>query len=221
MSSTETPNAQTLKEYIGKNALGLGIFAAITVGLIAMTYLGTGERIAANQAQAQAQALYQLAPETSYHIQLEARLALIPAALQGVILENPWFARARDKQHQDLLLLPMISKEGYSGDIRLLMAVDRQGVIQGVRVLGHKETPGLGDKIELKKSSWLLDFVGRSLLATPIWAVRKDGGEFDQFTGATITPRAVVKALYQSLDYLQKHPQIWPPINAIPEEANQ
>lgn len=219
MSSTETPDTQSLKEYIGRNALGLGIFAAVTVGLIASTYLGTGERIAANQAQAQAQALYQLAPETSYQIQLENRLALIPASLQGVTLEDPWFARAQDGQHQDLLLLPIMSKEGYSGDIRLLMAVDRQGVIQGVRVLGHKETPGLGDKIELKKSPWLLDFVGRSLSANQTWAVRKDGGEFDQFTGATITPRAVVKALYQSLDYLQKHPQIWPPISA-PKEAH-
>lgn len=92
---------------------------------------------------------------------------------------------------------------GYAGEIRLMMGVDVQGRIFGVRVLSHKETPGLGDKMEVKKSRWIERFAGRSL-TDPLperWKVRKDGGDFDQFTGATITPRAVVGAVKRGLDF--------------------
>ncbi len=87
-----------------------------------------------------------------------------------------------------------VSKEGYAGPIQLLMAVDANGEILGVRTLSHMETPGLGDKIEIKKDDWILSFNGKSL-ENAQFAVKKDGGEFDQFTGATITPRAVVEAV--------------------------
>lgn len=92
---------------------------------------------------------------------------------------------------------------GYAGEIRLMMGVDAEGRILGVRVLAHKETPGLGDKIEVKKGNWILEFTGLSLGNPPAeqWKVRKDGGRFDQFAGATITPRGVVAAVRRGLDF--------------------
>jgi Na+-translocating ferredoxin:NAD+ oxidoreductase subunit G len=92
---------------------------------------------------------------------------------------------------------------GYAGEIKLMMGIDAEGKLLGVRVLAHKETPGLGDKIEVKKGNWILRFTGLSLGNPPEerWKVKKDGGEFDQFAGATITPRGVVKAIRGGLDF--------------------
>ncbi|HET8791735.1 MAG TPA: RnfABCDGE type electron transport complex subunit G, partial [Modicisalibacter sp.] len=95
----------------------------------------------------------------------------------------------------------------YSGDISLLVGIDANGELTGVRVLSHRETPGLGDKIEVRKSDWITQFAGLSLGNPPIeqWAVKKDGGVFDAFTGATITPRAVIGAIKRSLEYFASH----------------
>ena len=92
---------------------------------------------------------------------------------------------------------------GYAGEIRLMMGIDADGRLLGVRVLAHKETPGLGDKIEVKKGDWILRFTGLSLGNPPAerWKVKKDGGEFDQFAGATITPRGVVRAIHGGLEF--------------------
>jgi electron transport complex protein RnfG len=96
---------------------------------------------------------------------------------------------------------------GYAGEIKLMMGVDAAGNILGVRVLAHKETPGLGDKIEVKKGDWILRFTGLSLgnPAEDKWKVKKDGGQFDQFAGATITPRGVVKAIHGGLEFFAAH----------------
>jgi electron transport complex protein RnfG len=96
---------------------------------------------------------------------------------------------------------------GYAGEIELILGLDSDGRILGVRVLAHAETPGLGDRIEERKSDWILGFNGRSLDNTTSaqWHVKKDGGDFDQFTGATITPRGVVKAIHQGLDFYRQH----------------
>lgn len=95
------------------------------------------------------------------------------------------------------------SSPGYSGAIKVMLGVDPEGKILGARVLAHKETPGLGDKIEVKKGDWILRFTGLSIGNPPIekWKVKKDGGIFDQFAGATITPRAVVKAITEGLQF--------------------
>jgi electron transport complex protein RnfG len=96
---------------------------------------------------------------------------------------------------------------GYSGPITLVMGIDAAGVILGTRVIAHAETPGLGDKIEKAKSDWILAFSGRSLDNTALdrWKVKKDGGDFDQFAGATITPRAVVGGVHAGLSFFQRH----------------
>ncbi|WP_411991334.1 RnfABCDGE type electron transport complex subunit G [Agarivorans sp. DSG3-1] len=108
---------------------------------------------------------------------------------------------ALDKQQQASGYVVQLSAKGYAGPINLLVGVNAELSITGVRVLNHSETPGLGDKIELAKNPWILSFNDKSLANTTSkgWAVKKDGGEFDQFTGATITPRAVVNAVHQSL----------------------
>jgi electron transport complex protein RnfG len=92
---------------------------------------------------------------------------------------------------------------GYAGEMKLMMGIAADGRLLGVRVLAHKETPGLGDKIEVKKGDWILRFTGLSLGNPPAerWKVKKDGGEFDQFAGATITPRGVVKAIHGGLEF--------------------
>jgi electron transport complex protein RnfG len=96
---------------------------------------------------------------------------------------------------------------GYAGEIRLMMGVDADGKVLGVRALAHKETPGLGDKIEVKKTDWIEHFTGLSLGNPPEerWKVKKDGGQFDQFAGATITPRGVVKAIKGGLDFFAQN----------------
>lgn len=104
-------------------------------------------------------------------------------------------------------ILAPVAPDGYNGPIRLLVGLSAEGAITGVRVLSHSETPGLGDRIELAKSDWILQFDGKSLASPPAeqWAVEKDGGVFDALTGATITPRAVVKALRNALTYFAQH----------------
>ncbi len=106
--------------------------------------------------------------------------------------------------------IPVVAPDGYSGDIRLLVGILANGELAGVRVLNHRETPGLGDAIETRRSDWIRQFAGLSLDAPPAnaWTVRKDGGEFDQFAGATITPRAVIKAVRQALVFFEQNQAI-------------
>jgi Na+-translocating ferredoxin:NAD+ oxidoreductase subunit G len=96
------------------------------------------------------------------------------------------------------------AEDGYSGTITYLIGVSMGGEIKGVRIISHSETPGLGDKIELAKSSWVLSFAHHSVANTPLWGVKKDGGTFDQFSGATITPRSVVKGVHKAMLALQQ-----------------
>ena len=107
-------------------------------------------------------------------------------------------------------VIPFRSTEGYSGTIQLLIALDNNQRIVGLRAIDHRETPGLGDKIDTQKTDWILKFNGLSYqdLSPNEWAVKKDGGRFDSFTGATITPRAIVEALKDTLSYLNTHPEL-------------
>ena len=102
-----------------------------------------------------------------------------------------------------------VAPDGYNGNIHLLVAINIDGSISGVRTLKHQETPGLGDKIEIRKNSWITSFKGKILQGEedPLWKVKKDGGVFDQFTGATITPRAVVKAVKNTSIFFERNKQ--------------
>ncbi len=115
--------------------------------------------------------------------------------------------RARKNGEVTAVAFKLSASGGYSGPVTLMMGVDRDGAILGVRVIAHAETPGLGDKIEKAKSDWILAFAGRSLenTTTERWRVKKDGGDFDQFAGATITPRAVVGGVQAGLGFFRRH----------------
>jgi Na+-translocating ferredoxin:NAD+ oxidoreductase subunit G len=189
-----------------KNALILGVFAVATVGSVAVLQQATASRIAAAERTAQARALGEILPPGSYDNQLLDHPFEVNARELGQ--RSPQQAyRALKDDVPSAIILPVTAPDGYSGAIQLLVGIFADGRLAGVRVLGHRETPGLGDKIELAKSDWIRSFEGKSLsnLGEQGWAVKKDRGEFDQFAGATITPRAVVKAVHGALQYFDAH----------------
>lgn len=199
------------KDAILHNARGLALFALLTAGLIGLTQYLTRDRIANNIATFEARQLQDLLPAgLPEQPILEQRLSL--QGLAGVERlhqgPEPFIWRAFDERRQvSALIFPVVAPNGYTEAIGLLVAIDPQGQILGVRVTRHRETPGLGDAIESNKSDWLEQFVAKSLSnpETQGWAVRKDGGQFDALTGATITPRAVVRAVHASLTFYQDH----------------
>ncbi|MCH8553175.1 MAG: electron transport complex subunit RsxG [Natronospirillum sp.] len=198
-----------MRHPIVRHAIGLGLFAVFTAGLIAVVHTQTLERAQANADAYAARTLYELVPETWFDQPIEDQPLSLQDAEQLIDVERlalrsnrPAFRALRDEQ-VTAVVLPVTSRQGYTGDIDLLVAVSRGGEVLGVRVVAHQETPGLGDAIEADRSDWVLQFDGTSLSMPPPeqWAVRKDGGEFDQLTGATITPRAVVTAVRNGLDF--------------------
>lgn len=197
-----------LAQSIRKNSVLLSVFAAITAGLIALTYQATAERIADAERRAAQQALFELVPPTRHNNDLLSDTIAVPAAdAAALLMEPPPIHVARQDSEPVAWIVPTTAPDGYSGAIKLLVGVNVDGTIAGVRVLRHAETPGLGDKIELAKSAWILTFDGKSLSnpAASKWTVKKDGGDFDQFAGATITPRAVVQQIKRVLQYVHDH----------------
>lgn len=197
----------TLGLSILRSAWGLGLFAIITAGLIALTQQGTKDIIAEQIKQARSKALLQIVPVSEFDNELLDDAFMLEAT-EGLGNSERVEAFVALKDHLPThLILPLVAPEGYSGPIRLIMSIDMSGTIKGVRVIEHKETPGLGDKIDIKKSDWILGFNGHSLdtLTEAQWRVKKDGGEFDQLTGATITPRAIVSAIYKALIYFSEN----------------
>jgi len=189
------------------SAVLLGLFAVAGSGLLAFTYDQTKDRIAANHRERLLQSLHVLVPRTLHDndishdiIQVQDRELLGSDHAVKVY-------RARNKGEPVAVIINSVAPDGYNGRIDLLVAIHYDGTLSGVRVVAHRETPGLGDAIEIRRSDWILGFKGRSLSAPQKrgWAVKRDGGEFDQFTGATITPRAVVKAVHNTLLYFQAH----------------
>lgn len=191
-----------------KNALVLGLFAIATVGSVAMLQQATAERIAKAEREAQVRALSEILPQGSYDNHLLDNSLELHDPLLGS--KSPQTAYIALKGGQpSAIILRATAPDGYSGAIHLLIGIQANGQLAGVRVLSHKETPGLGDKIELAKSAWIRSFDGKSLNnpSEEGWAVKKDGGEFDQFAGATITPRAVVKAVHKALQFFDANQQ--------------
>lgn len=189
-----------------KNSAVLGLFAVVTVGAVTLVQQATAERIEASARAAQVRALGEILPPGSYdnHL-LDNSIAVQDPLLGSRSLQQAYVALKDDQAVA--VILQATAPDGYSGAIRLLVGIQADGRLAGVRVLQHRETPGLGDKIELAKSPWINSFVGKSLKNPDEagWAVKKDRGEFDQFAGATITPRAVVKAVHNALLYFDAH----------------
>lgn len=215
MDSHDTNDTEvTLAQSVAQNAGGLALFAFITAGVIALVQLFTSDQIAKNIATAQAKALYEIVPQEQIDNDLLNTTLDLLNNTQSLSINLLG-------EHDDILnahvgikdnevhsfIFPVMTKHGYTTDIHLLVGVNINGSVAGVRIVDHKETPGLGDKIEIKKSDWVLDFNQKSLIKPNLegWKVKKDGGEFDQFTGATITPRAIVAAVKGALEFYQKH----------------
>ena len=179
------------------------LFAISGTALVVYTFDNTRERISANERATLLRKLHQLIPQQQHdNVLLDDTLTIINTPLLGT-LEPVTVYRARKAGQPVALVITPVAPDGYSGIIKLLVGITVDGTLNGVRVVAHRETPGLGDAIDEKRSDWIHLFDNRSLQDPPLerWAVRKDGGDFDQLTGATITPRAVVKAVRQTLLY--------------------
>ena len=196
-----------LGKAISKNSIALGLFAIATTAMIASTFLNTKDRIAEQERIAQAKALLEvISVERHNNSMLDDNLAIGPEPELGLKSEQKIFIARNDSELVGFIF-PAVAPDGYSGNIKLIVGVYVDGSVAGVRVLGHNETPGLGDKVDLKISDWILSFNGKSLgnPVAELWKVKKDKGIFDQFTGATITPRAVTNAVYKTLNYYAVH----------------
>ncbi|MFT2110011.1 electron transport complex subunit RsxG [Marinomonas sp. 2405UD68-3] len=192
---------------IRRNSLGLGIFAVVTAGIIATTHQLTKQTIADNIVQAQLAAFNEILPTDRYNNELYKAVVTLEAdALLGS--DEPHHAYlAKMDGKVTAVIFETTAPGGYNGNLELLVAIDKDGIVTGSRIISHKETPGLGDKVDVKKSPWVHSFVGTFLgeNSEKQWQVKKDGGKFDQFTGATITPRAVVRAVKNTLTYFDQN----------------
>lgn len=194
---------------ISKNSLLLGLFALVIAAMLAFTYTGTRERIEQSEREARQSALFEIIPREQHDNDLLTDTLPIPefAWAQLGLKQGGDIHIARRHGAVVAIIIPATAPDGYSGDINLIAGVNRDFSIAGVRIVAHNETPGLGDKLELKKGNWILSFDGRSLASTGLdrWSVTRDGGVFDQFTGATITPRAVVNQLRRVLTFTDEN----------------
>lgn len=181
----------------------LAAFAVGGVGVVAITHDLTRPRIAENERAAVLRQVRAIVPPDSIdNDPLEDSILVSRPDLLGA--QSTQVYRVRSGGEPVAVILNPVVPDGYAGPIKLLVSVLRDGTLGGVRVLSHHETPGLGDRIEEAKSDWIHSFAGKSLGTPPAddWKVKRDGGVFDQFTGATITPRAIVKAVKNTLDFV-------------------
>lgn len=184
-----------------QTAVNLVFFAMIATAILAFTYFLTHDAIIKSEEAEKMKLINQIVPPTLFDNDiLQDRLVIAPTPLLGT--EDTTTAyRARLKGEPSAIVLESIAPDGYSGKIALILAVRANGTLAGVRVVSHRETPGLGDYIELPKSPWIKGFDGKSREQYPEagWKVKKDGGQFEHRAGATITPRAIVKAVHKAL----------------------
>ncbi|MEZ5476830.1 MAG: electron transport complex subunit RsxG [Thiolinea sp.] len=174
--------------------------------ILAIIHAATAERIAANERAALLEQINRLIAADAYdNNPLQDQVSLPAAALHSA--DPVTVYRARRNGTPVAAVYVVTSPHGYNGRIRLVVGVRADQTLAGVRVVSHRETPGLGDRIEAERSDWIEAFSGKSLdnPQPKGWAVQKDGGVFDQFTGATITPRAVVNSVRDVLIWAQQH----------------
>ncbi|HXU94121.1 MAG TPA: electron transport complex subunit RsxG [Gallionella sp.] len=188
-------------------ALNLLFFATLATIVLGSTYFLTRDSIAKSVEDEKLNLIAQVVPQELFdNAIVQDTIELPPSELLGT--EDKTIAyRARLKGEASAVVLQPIAPDGYSGKIFLIVAIRSNGELSGVRVVSHRETPGLGDYIELPKSPWIKGFDGQSHAKRKdaTWKVKKDGGQFDYVAGATITPRAIVKAVHKSLLYFEQN----------------
>jgi electron transport complex protein RnfG len=191
---------------ISKNTKILALFAiACTLAVSVVSEL-TKDRIKAQHQQQLLKTLHSIIEPSRYDNDIANDCIMMSAPELGSNKVKTAYI-ARKAGEIVAVAITSTAPQGYNGNIDFIMAINNDGSVSGVRVLKHQETPGLGDKIEIRKSDWITDFTGKRILSEDDnrWAVSKDNGMFDQFTGATITPRAVVRGVKSTLNYFNQH----------------
>jgi electron transport complex protein RnfG len=198
--------AKALTIAMSKNAQLLALFAVACTAIVGVVHLLTKDQIAFQQQQKLLRNLNSIIADSSYNNIIYQDCLILPNEALATTMPQKVY-RARINGTPVSVAITTIAPDGYNGNIELLVAINIDGTVSGVRTLKHQETPGLGDKIELRKSTWIQSFTGKTLANEndSRWQVKKDGGMFDQFTGATITPRAVVKAVRNTVNYFNSH----------------
>ena len=183
------------------------LFAVLGGALVGLTFIQTEDDIKHNEKITLLRKLNNIIPAESYDNDLLLdTISIKPSSLLSTKEESLAY-RARKNNKNIAVVFSSIAANGYNGSIYLLVGINADGKLAGVRVVKHRETPGLGDPVSITHSNWILGFDNKSL-SNPDekgWKVKRDGGEFDQFTGATITPRAVVKAVHNALLYFDQN----------------
>ena len=199
----------TMFKHASKTAITLVAFAFLGTAMLAYVFDITRAPIEASEKEARLALFKQILPESTYDNDLlKDNVEIVPNEQLGN--RQPTVANiAKSNGKIAGVILEAVAHDGYSGDIKLLIAIRADGSISGVRVLAHKETPGLGDYIDITHGNWIKLFNDESVNKTPIeqWHVKKDGGKFDYVAGATITPRAVVKAVLKALQFYEANKQ--------------
>ena len=186
----------------------LAAFAIAGTALLAATYLVTRPIIAETEKQAKLALIGQILPKELYDNDIIRDAAQLPPAKEELGSSDPAPVYRASKEGKPMAaVLEVTAPDGYSGRIRMIVAIKADGVVSGVRVVTHNETPGLGDYIDIAKNRWIRIFEGKSLSnhQDQDWKVKKDGGKFEHMAGATVTPRAVVKAVHKSLKYFTQN----------------
>ncbi len=188
-----------------RGGITLAAIAAICTAMVALTFRLTEERIIANE---QAWLERSLEPALSglfYDSGVTESKIVVPPPHELPGSEAAIIYRVYAEDSPVAALFVVTARNGYAGPIRVLIGVDVAGTVTGVHVLEHRETPGLGDRVETAKSDWVVQFDGRSLVdpEMPGWAIKRDGGQFDQLTGASVTPRAIINAIRDTLVYFE------------------
>jgi electron transport complex protein RnfG len=197
---------ESLRETL-TTALNLLVFSVVGAGMLSGVYTLTHATIEVIEQQEKQAMIAQTLPTGSFDNDLVRDSRPLPVDVLLGSKRTGTAYLARKATVPAAVVLEVVAPDGYAGEIRLLVGIHADGRIAGVRVTSHHETPGLGDYIEIAKNKWITQFDGRSLADTPIgqWKVRKDGGRFEFMAGATITPRAVVKATRKALEYFAAH----------------
>jgi len=186
-----------------RTAFNLLFFTIVGTAILAFTFNLTHERIAQSEDAAKLKLINQVVPNSLYDNDLIKDAISLPASTQLGTEEDTTAYRGRLNGQPSVVVLEAVAPDGYGGKISMIVAINYNGVISGVRVVNHKETPGLGDYIDIAKNAWINLLTGKSneLYSQDDWQVKKDGGKFDYMAGATITPRAVIKAVHHALQY--------------------
>jgi electron transport complex protein RnfG len=186
-----------------RTAINMLFFSVIGTAILAFTFNLTHELIAQSEDKAKLKLINQVVPVALYDNDLLNDAITLPAARLLGTEQDSIAYRGRLQGQPSVVVLEAIAPDGYSGKINMIIAINYAGNISGVRVVTHKETPGLGDYIDIAKNPWINQFTGSNWQADKdeAWQVKKDGGQFDYMAGATITPRAVVKAVHHALQY--------------------